>query len=790
MSVDEFPFVCESTFKYLIDHWRKEAGQQGSIFHANWIRLEQLLAQTPELMGPIEDLCLLENHKDTIELMISPFFPIQSWSTEIKGIGKIFSNRLFYTSSQFEKVIGSTSTFVLNEKNEDKKSLTLFWRILYCYKFILAIFYQRTLVLEQPMTYTIPHIDTGLDRYYKLNTHAPFIQIEKLGPLPKLDKSTFDYLVDNFHNIDLWMEHIPPENFKFSGFSIHNFVDVTVEEATSRLERILLNNQGSITDESFDQLQRELRILFRLPNIRLGLASLQGNGALNLQSRKKSWNSLKIREADGIAKTDIDGSIYGEMIREGQGIIVEDLRNWKDHTKVETALLNLGVRNIVLSPLFYQDQQVGILEVTSPNPGDINPLSSYKLQKIIQFFARAIHENRERFETRVQKVVKENYTAIHPTVEWRFREAAIRMLDNHQPGIPMEPEPILFEQVYPLYGAADIRGSSNLRNQSIQDDLVEHMRMARKLLQEVNQSNPLAIIGELDYTLDEKIQETQKGMSPGDESSTIDFILEEVNPLFRHLQQSYPSLKNLLRSFMEQTKSGTELLYKKRKAYESSLKTLNETIAGHLQKEQEGLQKIFPHYFEKYQTDGVEYNIYIGPTLVKNRKFDPVYLRNLRLRQLISSCEIASKIHDLGPKLEEPLSITQLILVHSSPINIRFRLEEKQFDVDGAYNIRYEIMKKRIDKAVIKGTKERITQPGHIAVIYTIEKERAEYDRYIKYLRAQGYFKQDPEYLQLEELQGVQGLKAIRLEVNVEKILDEKSMADLDVLKVVRKTAE
>jgi hypothetical protein len=39
--------------------------------------------------------------------------------------------------------------------------------------------------------------------------------------------------------------------------------------------------------------------------------------------------------------------------------------------------------------------------------------------------------------------------------------------------------------------------------------------------------------------------------------------------------------------------------------------------------------------------------------------------------------------------------------------------------VDGAYDIRYEIVKKRIDKALIKGTNERATQPGKIVIVYS-----------------------------------------------------------------------
>jgi hypothetical protein len=85
--------------------------------------------------------------------------------------------------------------------------------------------------------------------------------------------------------------------------------------------------------------------------------------------------------------------------------------------------------------------------------------------------------------------------------------------------------------------------------------------------------------------------------------------------------------------------------------------------------------------------------------------------------------------------------------------------------VDGTYNIRYEIIKKRIDKAVIKGTAERLTQPGRIAIIYAQAREAGEYREYIEYLHASGYLTDDVEDVELEDLQGIQGLKALRVTV-------------------------
>jgi len=103
--------------------------------------------------------------------------------------------------------------------------------------------------------------------------------------------------------------------------------------------------------------------------------------------------------------------------------------------------------------------------------------------------------------------------------------------------------------------------------------------------------------------------------------------------------------------------------------------------------------------------------------------------------------------------------------VQHAPMSIRFRFDEKRFDVDGAYDIRYEIVKKRIDKALIKGTTERVTQPGKLAIVYGQAGEAAEYRGYLEYLRHLGYVAGEVEDLELEELQGVHGLRALRVAV-------------------------
>lgn len=148
---------------------------------------------------------------------------------------------------------------------------------------------------------------------------------------------------------------------------------------------------------------------------------------------------------------------------------------------------------------------------------------------------------------------------------------------------------------------------------------------------------------------------------------------------------------------------------------------------------------------------------------------DEIYLQNLRMWQLTMMVKAARATARLEQELPMPLRTTQLILASNQPMTICFRTEERKFDVDGVGNTRYEIIKKRIDKVHIKNSEERLTQPGMIAIVYTQAKDAAEYKEYIEFLQQKELLQPGVENLDLEELQGVSGLKALRVAIQPEK---------------------
>jgi hypothetical protein len=329
-------------------------------------------------------------------------------------------------------------------------------------------------------------------------------------------------------------------------------------------------------------------------------------------------------------------------------------------------------------------------------------------------------------------------------------------------------EPIAFNDVYPLYGLSDIRGSSALRNDSIRADLVEQLQMAREIIVAAHQHKPLPFLAQINHRIGLQLRKIEKGIGSGDEVSMLEFLRWEVEPHFDHFETFGDAVSEKIKAYRSELDPLIGAVYRRRKSYETSVAQLNETICNYIDEEQEKAQGMFPHYFEKYKSDGVEHNIYIGASLVEDGGFDPLYLKNIRLWQLMLLCGVARQAERLKPKLDVPLEMAHLILVQNQPLSIRFRYDEKKFDVDGTYNVRYEIMKKRIDKAVIKGTGERLTQPGRIAVVYSHAREAAEYREYIDYLQASGYLAGAVEEYDLEELQAMQGLRALRVTVNMQ----------------------
>jgi GAF domain-containing protein len=762
----KFPFKCVLSFSPFIDFWN-QTGSWNQAFKAPLIKkVREELEKVPELLGPIEDLSILEKHKEVIDMLMTLVFPPAFWDRDYLAAIIPYHFRIFYATPSFERFLMENKNFI-GRTHLDERAMT-YGTLLKAYSQILQKFYDVKFEFEYPLIFTTRDPETGLDCHFKLNFDPRFCEVRKVGEVKPLTDEEKKYLFNNLTNLKTWMELIPPENFEFHGFTVITATDVTDQEVLSSLKRDLIDRESIVSNKKFRSLQEKLRTLLRLPDLVLGLAAIQGDQVFLINYGRKLEKCCIFSDSQHFKTSDFAGSIYERSVKQGNLLIIEDLVTYPHRSPVEDQILAQGIRSMIVAPLYYQDKLIGTLELGSPNPGGLNALNALKLGEVLPLFSVAVNRSMEELDNRVQAIIKKKYTAIHPSVDWRFRKAVLNYIEKRNRGIHEEIEQIVFDNVYPLFGATDIRGSSTQRNAAIQADLIEHLTLVREIILLAASYKSLPILDELVYRINNKIAKVEVSLGSGDEITLLDFLRREVEPLFDTLKDFGPGLQDKIQAYRSALDPQLGIIYCKRKDFEESVARINDTISDYLDEEEEKAQAMFPHYFEKHKTDGVDHGIYIGASLVEDGKFDLLYLKNLRLWQLMTVCGIARKTEELKGSLKLPLETTHLILVQNMPMSIRFRIDEKQFDVDGAYNIRYEIVKKRIDKATIKGGDERLTQPGKIAIVYSQPKEAQEYRQYIAYLRDSGYLTGEVEDLELEDLQGIQGLRALRVTVNLQ----------------------
>ncbi|TDQ21845.1 GAF domain-containing protein [Tenacibaculum caenipelagi] len=777
----ELPFKLKISFEKIFNLLQKYADEEFKEhpYHEPSKKIIEEVKNIPELIDGFSDESLLKKHEETIELLLDPLFPELLLENEIKAVSIPFTFTTFKFTSRFEKILQNAGEdYELKVRNFESDLMYI-----YACTLILANVHSYPVDLKRPFFFDIPDKTTNSIKKYRAAFNADFMDIFPTETAPKLSEDDIKILLDNFENIDVWKEKLPPKSYIFKGFGIMNLFDVTTDEIISEIRTNLLKREDNLVHT----LQASFRKFFGIDDLTLGFSVFEIDANNLAYSRIKKEESLVLNYVKDISCNGVFCNyVLEKLFLNNETLAISDVEKYGQQTKKNNfyqRLKNMNIGSIILVPIQASVKgDLSIIEIASPRPFELNSINQNKLQDLIPLFKIAVDRFSEEHQNVLEATIQENYTSIHPTVKWRFYEAAEKFhRESFEKKEKAKVEDIIFSDVYPLYGQSDIKGSSIARNQAIKEDLTTQLSLAISVLLEACKSERLPIYKELRFRVDQYLSEVKRGLKAGDEISILDFLKREIYPVFNHIKEINNELKDLVDTYINRLDPSLHVVYEKRKAYEDSVTLLNDQLASFLDTKQEEAQQMFPHYFERYKTDGVEYNMYIGQSLTRDKKFDNLYLYNLRLWQLQIMCEMENVALKAAEQMDHKLRVASLILVHSNPLAIKFRMDEKQFDVDGAYNIRYEIIKKRIDKAHIKDTEERLTAPGKIAIVYSQDKDAQEYYKYIKYLQSKKLLGK-VEKLEIEDLQGVSGLKALCVEVVYQKDFDIQKTITIDEL--------
>ncbi len=762
----ELPFEIQVSFKGIYQYWENQAAgsAKGAAQYAREVLKE--LKQYPELRSLILNEDVIHKNSEAISRLLSVVFPEPLQDNEIKAGSIPFTNIIFNPTRRLHKILekaGSDFKFEIRDMDND---------LYYIYACIFILNFRYGVNFKSPRSYylDVPDKDSKRISHYRVLFNGDFCELEPKNPDFSISEEDIELLRNNAHNIEVWKDVFPPDSFVFKGFSIVNLFDVTIEEIVSELKTELLHPDVFESEVHFKNLKNKVAQILEMSDLEMGMFILDEKTETIDCFREVQFKSIILQLERDVAITECFCGFGRQELLRMEPVFYSDLTKLVPEDKPQVhRLAKSGIRSYVAIPVPLDNGLTGVIEFGSPHIREINTVSVNKIFDVIPIFSVTMQRWMVLHETMMESIIQQNFTVIHPAVSWKFFEVAEDYYINRQNNPDTIIRDLVFEEVMPIFGQSDIKGSTEERNQAVQEDLVSQMNLAGKIIKSALKVEPLLVYNQLLHRLEEATMHLRTGMDAGDEVTMGEFLVDEIYPAFKHIRTLSPEMDKMVSKYKGKLDEDLGFIYARRKDFEHSVAMINDQMANYLDREQEKAQEIYPHYFEKYKTDGVEYNMYVGQSLVKKQNYSPIYLQNLQLWQLETMVGTERLVRKLQDKLPLKLQIASLIMVHGSPITVKFKMSSKSFDVDGAYNIRYEILKKRIDKALVKGGEQRLTIPGKIAIVYSQDRDAETYRRYLNFLMSKGMIEPEIEDLELGDLQGVTGLKALRVAVNYEE---------------------
>lgn len=761
----ETPMMLKVGFKKLLEHYENLAkNSEDEFLSLKAGRVLKTAEPFPELRAGFSDTQVLLDREKEIQIILQDSFaPILS-QNEIKTASVPFHDLIFNASARFKNIIKTAGLdFELNIKNMPEND-----RYITACAIILNFCYGYNINFKRPFYYEIPDAK-GILHYYKILYNADFCEITPTKKAKKITEEDYNELLDNFENIKIWKQKFPPNSYIFNGFVISNIFDVTDDQSISNIKSSLIAGSKLKNKRFMGEFREIFRSLLMLKDINVGFSLYNKDQDAFERVYENGMKSFLLGDKDNKKCTDaLCRWSYNRLLNENKYFSVSNVDRMFEKAKERMphviSLHEQGIKSAIFAPIANSKGLMGIIEIVSSKPGVLNSVNANKLVDVMPFIVSAVERSKKEEENLIEAVIQQECTSVHPSVKWRFTKEAKRFIRDKSKGSDPSFKKIAFNNVYPLYGQIDIKGSSEARNLATQQDLRLQLNAVKNILVLAIEVKKLPIYEQHIFQINNFLQGLNNNFQVDSEQQITGFLTDDIKPILQHINTT-GKLNIAVNAYLQSIDDNLGMVYNHRKQYDKTVASINREMASVLDRKQVEAQAMYPHFFERFKTDGVEHNMYIGESITKNNSFNLVYLYNLRLWQLQIMCEMENSYYQMKSGYPIALDVASMILVFSQPLSISFRMDEKQFDVDGTYNARYEIVKKRVDKAFIKGTKNRLTQQGKISIVYSQKQDEIEYLNYIKFLQSKHYLDTDVEIVELQDLQAVTGLKAIRVSV-------------------------
>jgi len=780
MTTETGPFVLNLSFRLLKEKYEELAKHGDKNIKEVALGALEIFEDFPELADPIDSSTGLSAHAEGIDKLMATLFPPSLGLNEIKSAVYPYTSESFYDSMRLRNIKADAVENMNDKISELFQTPGQSFNFI-PYALILNQYYKFTIDFSRPLYLRVQHKNNRI-KTYRVQYNADFLDIYPNENAIEITEAIVVELLAKAHDPELWLKYFPPNSWTIEGFGIMNFVDVTIDDQIDDFKTHLIQPK---TEESYERVVNDIRKIFGIPDLQVGINQYQGDYLI--PGIEENMKSFSVEDGESIACASYAcESIEKRLFSEHQPVVLSNIEQYHENcggNHLSKILLKNGIKSIILIPILVDGELSYIMELGAKHANQLNAINFVKLDSLLPFIQSHAKRSKQEYENQISAIIQRECTSIHPSVQWRFEQEAIEFMKKKQHSDFAVFEEIVFENVMPMFGQIDIVGSSMARNEAIRDDLLVQLEATLQVLDQLYEEKPMPLIEHIKFQAKNYIELVDESFHSNTEQEVAEFFRKQVLPVLKHANKV--DRIESVKSFLGRLDADTNSIYQSRKEYNDTIDAVNEDLSLFLDLQQVRAQNIFPHYFEKFKTDGIEHNLYVGQSIVRNKNYHSTVLSNLRLWQLQVICEMEELYYRRRENYPVQLDVASLIFAYDSPITIRYRIDEKQFDVDGAYNVRYEMIKKRIDKSHIKGTNERITQPHKICVVYSNPVLEKEYMNYIEFLQSKNYIGKNVEKFELEELQGASGLRAIRADINP-NFKSENKIFTVDDLEAVR----
>ena len=156
------------SFRPVIENWKKKIAEGGDGLAEFYGDLLARVQAVPELMGPIDDLSLLNKHKKLVDIMIASILPLTlSDEKDYYAIAVPFSYKTIFSSKLFRNLFLGNENDIIKVKEDTAKSLSQ-EKVCSAYQLIFSKYYNKKLVGNTTSVYPYSVPGSTLTKYLQL----------------------------------------------------------------------------------------------------------------------------------------------------------------------------------------------------------------------------------------------------------------------------------------------------------------------------------------------------------------------------------------------------------------------------------------------------------------------------------------------------------------------------------------------------------------------------------------------------------------------------------------------